>query len=170
MSINRWVDEEAVVHIYIRILLSHKKECIWVSSNEVDETRAFYVEWSNQKEKKHISYSKAYMWNLERILMDLFAGQWRPRLWEQTCRNGAGEGEVGLNGESSMGACTLPFIKQMGICYMTQETHMRLCDNLEVWVGVGRRLKREGHMYTYVWFLLLYGRNQHNIVKQLSFN
>ena len=49
-----------------------------------------------------------------------------------------------------MGACTLPFIKQMGICYMTQETHMRLCDNLEVWVGVGRRLKREGHMYTYV--------------------
>ena len=58
----------------------------------------------------------------------------------------------------------------MGICYMTQETHMGLCDNLEVWVGVGQRLKREGHMYTYVWFMLLYGRNQHNIVKQLSFN
>ena len=27
--------------------LSHKKECIWVSSNEMDEPRAYYTEWSN---------------------------------------------------------------------------------------------------------------------------
>jgi len=26
------------------------------------------------------------------------------------------------------------------------------------------------HMYTYGWFMLMHGRNQHNIVKQLSFN
>ena len=29
-----WLDKEAVVHIHSGILLSHKKECIWVSSNE----------------------------------------------------------------------------------------------------------------------------------------
>ena len=27
-----------------------------------------------------------------------------------------------------------------------------------------------GHAYTYGWFMLIYGRNQHNIVKQLSSN
>ena len=42
MSTDRWMDKESVVDIYNRILLSHKKEHIWVSSNEVDETRAYY--------------------------------------------------------------------------------------------------------------------------------
>ena len=33
------------------------------------------------------------------------------------------------------------------------------------WEGVSRG---RGHMYTYDWFMLMSGRNQHNIVKQLS--
>ena len=33
-----------------RILLGYKKECIWVSSNEVEKPTACYTEWS-QKEK-----------------------------------------------------------------------------------------------------------------------
>ena len=37
MSISRWVDKQVVVHIHNGILLSHKKESIWVSSNEVNE-------------------------------------------------------------------------------------------------------------------------------------
>ena len=44
MSIDRGVDKEAVVHRYNGILLSHKKECIGVSFNEVDEPRAYYTE------------------------------------------------------------------------------------------------------------------------------
>ena len=31
-------------------------------------------------------------------------------------------------------------------------------------------LRGTGHMYTCGWFMLMYGRNQHNIVKQLSSN
>ena len=42
------MNEEAVVHIYNGILLSHKKKRIWVSSDEVDEPRAYYM---SQKEK-----------------------------------------------------------------------------------------------------------------------
>ena len=42
MSIDRWMNKEVVLHIYNGILRSHKQECIWVSSNEVDETRAYY--------------------------------------------------------------------------------------------------------------------------------
>ena len=56
MSINRWMDKEAeaVVHIYNGILLSHKKECIWVSANEMDEPRAYYTESSQSDREKEI--------------------------------------------------------------------------------------------------------------------
>ena len=41
------------------ILLSHKKECIWVSSDEVDEPRIYYSEWSeSEKDKYHILIHK----------------------------------------------------------------------------------------------------------------
>ena len=43
------MDKEAVVNIYNEILLIHKKECIWVSSNEVDKPRAYYTEWSKSE-------------------------------------------------------------------------------------------------------------------------
>ena len=36
------MDKEAVVHIHNGILLSYKKECIWVSSNEMDEMSLLY--------------------------------------------------------------------------------------------------------------------------------
>ena len=39
MSIDRWMDKEDVLHIYNEILVSHKKEWIWVSFSEVDEPR-----------------------------------------------------------------------------------------------------------------------------------
>ena len=45
------MDKEVVVHIHNGILLSHKKEYIWVNSNEVDEPRAYYTEWSKSERK-----------------------------------------------------------------------------------------------------------------------
>ena len=43
MFISRRMDEKAVVHMHNGILLSLKKY-IWISSNEVDETGAYYTE------------------------------------------------------------------------------------------------------------------------------
>ena len=56
MSIDIWMDKEVVVHIHNGILLSYKKEHIWVSSNEVDEKLEpiIYSE-VNQKEKHQCS-------------------------------------------------------------------------------------------------------------------
>ena len=53
-----------VVPIHSGIVLFHKKECIWLSSNEVDEPRAYYTEWS--KSEKQVSYINAYIWNPQR--------------------------------------------------------------------------------------------------------
>ena len=66
MSIGRQMDKEVVVHIHNGILLIYKKEHIWVSSNEVDETGAYFTEWSKSERKTPIQYINTYMWNLER--------------------------------------------------------------------------------------------------------
>ena len=50
------MDKEAVVRICNGMLLGHKKEHIWVSSNEVDEPRTYYTEWSKSEREKQISY------------------------------------------------------------------------------------------------------------------
>ena len=66
MSISTWMDKEAVVHIYNGILLSHKKECIWVIANEMDERRSYYTKWSKSEREKQILYINTHIWNLER--------------------------------------------------------------------------------------------------------
>ena len=52
MSIDRLSDREVVVHIYNEILLSNRKEHIWVSSNEGDEPRAYYTEWTKSEKER----------------------------------------------------------------------------------------------------------------------
>ena len=47
------MNKEVVVHIHNGILLSHKKEHIWVSSDEVDEPRTYYASEVSQKEKEN---------------------------------------------------------------------------------------------------------------------
>ena len=52
MSIDRWMNKEVVVHIHNGILLSHKKEHIWVSSDEVNEPRIYYTVWSESERER----------------------------------------------------------------------------------------------------------------------
>ena len=52
-----------MAHIQNRVLLSHEKEYIWISSNEVDETGAYYTEWS-KPEKKNTIYKKKYQYSI----------------------------------------------------------------------------------------------------------
>ena len=66
MSIDKWMDKEDWIHIYNGILLSHKKEHIWVGSNEVDEPRVYYTKWSKSEREKEMSCINAYVQNLER--------------------------------------------------------------------------------------------------------
>ena len=62
MSSDRWMDIEAVARIDNGILLSHKKECIWVRANEVDEPQAYYSEWSKSEiERKKLANSVVEM-------------------------------------------------------------------------------------------------------------
>ena len=50
--INRWMDEEVVMHIHNEMLLSNKEEHIWVSSKGLDEPRTYYTEWSKSERER----------------------------------------------------------------------------------------------------------------------
>ena len=77
------------------VIFSHKKECIWVSSNEMDEPGAYYTDWSKSERERLTLYINAHVESRKMILMKLFAGkqwkQWR-RKWQPT--------PVFLSGES----------------------------------------------------------------------
>ena len=81
-----------------------------------------------------------------------------------------GEREGGMNRESCSEIYTLPYVKQIanGKFCVTQKAQPGALWHLEGWDGV--EVGGRGHMYTYGWFMLIYGRNQHNIIKQLSSN
>ena len=101
MSIDRWMDKEDVVHIYNGILLSHKKEHIQVSSNEVDELRAYYTEWSKSEREKQTETSiLTYIYRESRkmVLMNLLIGQqWDADIEDRLSDKGRGEeGEGGM--------------------------------------------------------------------------
>ena len=147
MSIDRWIDKEAVVHIHNGILLSHKKECIWVNSNEVDEPRACYTEWSKSEREKEISYTNVYIWNLERqYWWKLFAeDQWRHRCREQTYGHGGGQRGAGERRRwdawrEQHGNIHYPWKidGQWEFAVWHRELKLGLCNNLEVggrWEG-----------------------------------
>ena len=63
----------------------YTKESIWISSNEVNETGAYYTEWSSQQEKYNTVYWHLYMEFRETVMMTLYARQQkRHRYKEQT--------------------------------------------------------------------------------------
>ena len=86
-----------------------------------------------------------------------------------------GKGKGGMIWENSIKACILPYVKWMTSAGSMQEVgHSKLVlwDNPEGWGGVGREVVGEfrmvGHMHTHGWFMLMYGKNHHNIVISLQ--
>ena len=167
MSISRWMDKEAVVDIHNGLLLSHKKEWILVSSNEVDEPRAYYTEWSKSERERKI----AYIWNLERwhwcIYLQCSSGETdiENRLMD------TGQGE--RYGESNMETYIIICKIANGTLRYVSGNSNRDSINPEGWDGEGdgREVQEGGDiMYTYGWFRLIFDRKQQNAVKQVSFN
>ena len=93
------------LHTYNWILLSRKKEHIWISSNEVDEPRIYYTEWSKSERQKQISYTNTYIWNLERWYRWIYleGSNGETDIENRLIDIGLGEeGEGGMHGESNM--------------------------------------------------------------------
>jgi len=134
----------------------------------------------SQKEKsKYHILIYIYMWKLEKWYRWTYLqgsngdADTEKRLMDTLGSWGKEEG--GMNGESSMEIYTLPYVKSIAngnLLYDSGTPTRALWQPRGVgwdgrWEGCSRG---RGHVYTYGWFMLMYGRNSHNIVKQLSFN
>ena len=79
-------------------ITQHKKEQIGVSSSEVDELRACYIERSKSEREKQILYINAYIWNLEKWYRGTYLqGTNRDADVEDGPVYTAGGGEGGMN-------------------------------------------------------------------------
>ena len=135
----------------------------------------FHTGWSKSEREKQISDINAYIWDLERHTDEPIC---KAAVEKQTKRTGSWtkareEGEGAMNGESSMETYTLSYVNRQprGICCVTRELQLGLCNSLEELgkVGGGRRegaSRGRRHMYTYGSFMLMYDRNQTNTVNQ----
>ena len=101
-------------YIHNGILFSYKKEHIWVSSNELDEPRAYYTEWSKSERETQILYINAYIWNLERWYQWSYMwGNKGDRDVNNRILDSVGEGDAVMIWENSTETSTLPYVKQM---------------------------------------------------------
>ena len=110
-STDEWIKE--LWYIYTMEYYSAIKEWIWVHSNEVDESRTYYTEGNKSEREKQVSYTNAYVWNLERLYWWTYL-QVRNR--DIDIENGLDtvrEGENRRNGQSSIDIYiyTLPCVK-----------------------------------------------------------
>ena len=58
--------KEAMIYVFNGILFSHKKEYIWLSSNEMDEPRAYYTEWNKSEREKQISHMILHIYGMQK--------------------------------------------------------------------------------------------------------
>ena len=161
MSIDRWMDKDVAQTQWNN---SHEKEWIWVSWNKVDEPQACYMERENNCSMLMYTMRHPEKWH------------WCPNL-QGGNRNtdsllNTQEEEGGMNRESNTAIYTPPRAKtangklphdkgaKPGALWPPQGVG---------WWGRGAQQRRDVH-HTYAWFVVLYSRNQHNTVKQLSSN
>ena len=153
MPIDRWMNKEVVVHIHNGILLNHKKECIWVSSNKIDESRAYYTEWSKSERERWILYSNIYTESRKIILKNYFQGNnGEADIDNRLMDMGRGEETVRCM-ERVTWKLTFPYVKQIAngnLLYGSGNSTGALYQPREV--GWGGRFKTEG-ICVYLWLI-----------------
>ena len=137
---NHYIRKTSLIIYTIEYYSAKKKGCIWVSSNEVNETGAYYTEWNKSGRKTPIRYINAYIWNLERWhWWPYMQDSKRPKCKEQTL-DYVTEGEDGMIWEKSIEMCILPYVKQMtsrSLMHEAGHSKLVLWDNPEGRGGEG---------------------------------
>ena len=159
--------------MYNEILLDHQKEHICISSNEVDEPRASYTEWSKSERERQTSYINANMESRKMVLMNLLPRQQRRcrrREWTWGHRGGR-RGWYKLGEQHwNLYITTRKIDNQWE--FVVWHSELKLGAPTEVWAVVGseREVQGRGHVCTCGWFMFMSGRNWHNTVKQFFSN
>ena len=138
--------------------MHHNKEWIWVRSSETDEPGDCYTEWSESETERQISYSNTYTWDLEKwYWWACFQGSSRDADVETRLADAAGEGEGGRDWQSSVEACTLPYVERRASGELLYDAgnsawYFVTTERGGIGLEVGGRFKREG-TNVYLWLI-----------------
>ena len=102
--------------------------------------------------------------------MTLYARHQRDKDVKNRTLDPVGEGEDGMIWENGIETCILSYVKQItsqGLMHETGRSGLVYWDDPEGWDGEGGGMEGQDgeHMYTHGWFMWMYGKNHHNIVK-----
>ena len=86
LSTDKWIKKQWYIHTIEYHTALKRNASEWVSSNEVDEPRANYTEWSKSEREKQLSYINAYLQNLERWYWRIYLQGSRRRRGRQRMR------------------------------------------------------------------------------------
>ena len=136
--------KEVVVHIYNGLLLSQRKEQIWVSWTEVDKPRACYTEWSkSEREKEMRVLTHTYgIWK-DGTDEPCLQSRKRDRDLENSLVGSARGGEGGTNLESNWNITMC----KTDSCCLYNTGHSTSCSGTTERGGMGQlrgRVEREG--------------------------
>ena len=155
----RWMDKELVVHIQNGILLSYNKEHIWISSNETDKPEAYYTEWSKSERERQLLYINSYIWNLERWYQQSYMQgskgdtNTKNNFWTQWEKGKEQHWNIHITTCKTDDHCEFD-------AWSKAHKAGALGQPREIGWGWGRERGSGlgGHMYTYGWFMLTYGK------------
>ena len=128
------------------------------------------LKWEkNLKKEWKILYISTYMESRKMLLMNLSTGQqWR--CWnKQTCGHSRGRRWMIWDSSTETYTAICKVGNQWEFAVWRREHKASVLWQPGLGRGMGR-FKREGHTYTYDWFMLLYGRNHLSIVNCLVSN
>ena len=144
--------------------------CIIPSMGDI---RGWVFSWIIEKHWEKVKHKDPIQWLSLTACVFLAIGTtiWQLRLqlaFEWSLKSGKG----GMIWENSIETCILPYVKPVQVRFMKQGTQSR-CTGTTQRNGMGRAvgvgIGTGGHTYTHVWFMSTYGKNHHNIAKQLAY-
>ena len=188
-----WMNLEPIIHSEVSQKEKDKYRIQFSSVQSLSHVQLFATPWTAARQAslsitnswsllklmsiESVMPSNTYIWNLKRwYWWTYLQGSKEDTDIEKRLVDTVGEGEGGTNWESRTETYTLSYAKldtSGNLLSDAGSSNLELCDNLEGWDRVGdRREGQEGGDIhnTYGWFMLMYGRNQHNIVEQVSPN
>ena len=103
------------------------------------------------------------------VMITLYARQEKRQRYIEQFLDSVGEGEGGMIWKNCIERCILSYVKWIsspGLMHDTGCLGLVHWDDPEGWDGEGGEGAQDGeHMQTHGWFISMYGKNHHNIVK-----
>ena len=106
----------------------------------MDETGAYYTEWSKPERKTPIQYTNAYIWNLKMVTITLYVRQQKRHRCIEQSFGLCGRGRGGMIWENGIETCIISYKKWIASSGLMQDTgclELVQWDDPEGWYGEG---------------------------------